>query len=43
MTALKGAKVFVTGGSRGIGTSLVEELCARGASRAMARPATRAL
>ncbi|TQJ92553.1 SDR family NAD(P)-dependent oxidoreductase [Streptomyces sp. SLBN-31] len=34
MTALKGAKVFVTGGSRGIGTSLVEELYARGASRA---------
>jgi NAD(P)-dependent dehydrogenase (short-subunit alcohol dehydrogenase family) len=31
MTALKGASVFVTGGSRGIGEALVEELYVRGA------------
>ncbi len=43
MTVLKGANVFVTGGSRGIGKALVEELYARAApARSTPRPATRA-
>src|ERR1044072_9659302 len=36
MTALKGANVFVTGASRGIGKALVEELYARGAAKVYA-------
>lgn len=36
MTAIKGATVFVTGGGRGIGKSLVEELYTRGASKVYA-------
>lgn len=36
MTAIKGASVFVTGGSRGIGRVLVEELYARGAAKVYA-------
>lgn len=36
MTAIKGASVFVTGGSRGIGKMLVEVLYARGASKVYA-------
>ena len=36
MTALKGANVFVTGGSRGIGKALVEEVYARGAAKVYA-------
>ena len=36
MTAIKNSVVFVTGGSRGIGKALVEELYARGAARVYA-------
>jgi hypothetical protein len=36
MTALKGANVFVTGDSRGIGKALVEELYVRGAGKVYA-------
>ncbi|MFD5752994.1 SDR family oxidoreductase [Streptomyces sp. NPDC127033] len=36
MTAIKGATVFVTGGSRGIGKVLVEEVYARGARKVYA-------
>jgi NAD(P)-dependent dehydrogenase (short-subunit alcohol dehydrogenase family) len=36
MTALKGASVFVTGGSRGIGKALVEELYVRCAGKVYA-------
>ncbi|UUU19596.1 SDR family oxidoreductase [Streptomyces sp. DSM 40750] len=36
MTAVKGANVFVTGGSRGIGKMLVEELYTRGAGKVYA-------
>jgi NAD(P)-dependent dehydrogenase (short-subunit alcohol dehydrogenase family) len=36
MTALKGASVFVTGGSRGIGKAMVEELFVRGAGKVYA-------
>jgi len=36
MTALKGASVFVTGGSRGIGKAIVQELYARGARKVYA-------
>lgn len=35
MTAIKGASVFVTGGSRGIGKMLVEELFARGSRQGL--------
>ncbi|MEU9151242.1 SDR family oxidoreductase [Streptomyces sp. NPDC048417] len=36
MTAIKGSVVLVTGGSRGVGKALVEELYARGASKVYA-------
>ena len=36
VTALKGANVFVTGGSRGIGKALVKEVYARGAGKVCA-------
>ncbi|MEV0367997.1 hypothetical protein [Nocardia fusca] len=40
MTAIKGAVVLVTGGSRGIGKALVADLYQRGASKVYPPPGT---